>query len=366
MNSEEFVQRLFSDYYRSHQPAPNSLEKREFGFGGFEKKIEARHAWFKSQEALSKFLIVNTPFYLSYSAAYYEFPDARPMPKKNWLGADLIFDLDAPAHECGKFTCQICLEKIKAETLKLIENFLIPDFGFAKPDFAINFSGNRGYHLHIRHQSILELSREERRELVDYITGTGIEFASFFRTDENNRIYGPLPTDGGYYGKLARETISQLQDGKGEIVQILGKKFEKPPNAQKLIDGIRLGNWDAVRIIDKEKKFNEILKTLTIKLSDQVDANVTADTSKLIRVPNSLHGGSGLCAIDVKKGISDFNPLSDAVVLPATEVKVEISEPVPKIEMKNQTFGPYGKDAQITVPAYFAAYLICKRAAAIG
>jgi len=72
-----------------------------------------------------------------------------------------------------------------------------------------------------------------------------------------------------------------------------------------------------------------------------------------------------MCAIDVKKGLDSFNPLSDAVVLPATEAKVKILEPVPKIEMKNQTFGPFEKDAAISVPAYFAAYLVSKRAASL-
>lgn len=365
MDSESFVQRLFSDYYRSHPPSPNSLEKREFGFGGFEKKIDTRHVWFKTQEELQKFLISGTPFYLSCSAAYYEFPDARPMPRKNWLGADLIFDLDAPAHSCGKFTCNPCFEGIKAETVKLIEEFLIPDFGFSPHDMHINFSGNRGYHLHIRSESVLGLTREERREMVDYITGTGLAYSAFFAADERSRISGPLPSDGGYGGKLAREAVRQLGAGKGEIVAILGKKFEKPEFAQKMAEGISSGNWDIVKIADKEKRFLEIFKTLSVQLSDSVDANVTADTSKLIRVPNSLHGGSALCAIDAKKGLSEFEPLSDAVVLPAAEVKVKMLEPVPSIEMKNQTYGPFEKDAIISVPAYFAAYLVCKRAATI-
>ena len=365
MNSESFVQKLFSDYYRAHPLTPNSLEKREFGFGGFEKKIEARHVWFKSSDELQKFLILNTPFYLSYSAAYYEFPDARPMPRKNWLGADLIFDLDAEAHECGKFTCISCFEGIKAQTVKLIEEFLMPDFGISRSDMSVNFSGNRGYHVHIRNDAVMGLLREERREVVDYITGTGLDFTSFFKSDENKRISGPIPTDGGYYGKLARETIRQLEGGKGEIVEILGKKFAKPEIARKMIDGIRTGNWDVVKITDKEKRFGEVLKTLSVKLSDQVDANVTADTSKIIRVPNSIHGGSGLCAIDMKKDITDFNPFNDAVILPEGGVKMKITEPVPSIEMKNQTFGPFAKDATVSVPAYFAAYLICKRAAAL-
>ena len=69
-------------------------ERREFGFGGWEKKIEFRHMAFRSAEDLRMALVRDRPLYVSASSAYYEYPDARPMPRKHWLGADLVFDLD--------------------------------------------------------------------------------------------------------------------------------------------------------------------------------------------------------------------------------------------------------------------------------
>ena len=96
------------------------------------------------------------------------------MPRKNWLGADLVFDLDAEGHSCGKFTCQECLDKVKADAMKLIDEFLLPDFGFSKGEISVNFSGSRGYHVHVRSGSVMKLDREARREIADYVSGTGL------------------------------------------------------------------------------------------------------------------------------------------------------------------------------------------------
>ena len=38
------------------------------------------------------------------------------------------------------------------------------------------FSGGRGYHIHIFDPKVLTLESPERREIVDYITGLGIDF----------------------------------------------------------------------------------------------------------------------------------------------------------------------------------------------
>ncbi len=369
MKEQEFVAQKFGEYYSRSPISEGGIEKREFGFGSWEKKIEARHMKFLGPGDLNSSLAKQRPFYVSRSAAYYEFPDARPMPRKNWQGADLIFDLDASHKEhdpggkdCGKFTCEKCLSYIKAQTTKLIEEFLVPDFGFSRSELSVNFSGNRGYHVHVVNKDVLPLGREERREMVDYITGTGLQYERFFYKDGKKNV-GPKPDDGGYHGKFSREIIRLLGDK--EFAGHLNRKLRKEEMVGRFIEGIMEGNWDRVNIANREEKFKEIFRKLSVKFADTVDVNVTCDVSKLIRLPNSLHGGTGFSAIGVRD-LEKFEPMEDAVVLGEREVKVKITEHVPALVMKDRSYGPYSKDDEISVPEHFAVYLICKRAAVLA
>ena len=97
MNTETkiFLKKKFKEYYSKNKIlAPEEIEKREFGVGTLKDKIKIRHKSFKSEKELWNFLRREAPFYISYSAAYYEFPQNQPMEAKNWLGAELVFDLD--------------------------------------------------------------------------------------------------------------------------------------------------------------------------------------------------------------------------------------------------------------------------------
>ena len=133
---EAFVISLIRAYYKSTKKiATDRVEAREFGAGTFERKIAYRHLYFRDEAGLYSFLQERAPAYVSYSVAYYNRPDARPMPNKGWIGAELIFDLDATdmhlkcqAEHGRSWVCVNCFDSVKAETVKLIEDFLIPGY----------------------------------------------------------------------------------------------------------------------------------------------------------------------------------------------------------------------------------------------
>ena len=76
MNSQEFLKQKFKEYYSSHEvDTVPDMETREFGCGEFGKKISRRHLFFQNKQQLNNFLKTDVPFYISYSTAYYEFPD---------------------------------------------------------------------------------------------------------------------------------------------------------------------------------------------------------------------------------------------------------------------------------------------------
>lgn len=362
MRPDLFVKKKFSEYYQRERSidVPN-IHQREFGVGSWEKKIEMRHMSFNSLYQLKDYLINDTPFYISYSAAYYRYPDARPMEKKEWLGADLIFDLDADREECGRFTSKECLEEVKERTIKLIEDFLIADFGFSKDEIKVNFSGSKGYHVHITDEVVRSLSAKERKQIVDYITGKGLSYDALF--SEGKKVEGPKPSDGGYRGRFARQVIEQLRNDR-KFRTWLHRRLSNPLDLDWFIKGIEEGNWSRLKIVRQREKFEKVIQTLGIRLSDQIDTQVTMDTARLIRLPNSLHGGSSLLAKRISVNDLDrFDPMNDAVVFGSRTVRVKIVEDVPELVMKNETFGPFKQGRTVELPEYVALYLLCKKAA---
>jgi len=175
-----FLKSEIRNYYeKNNTEYPYLIEQREWGFG-FDKKIDFRHKKFDNHEMLKRYLINNAPLYVSYSIAKYVAPEGKPMENKILKGSDLIFDIDI--HNCPnhpeKFVCDDCLNSAKEEVIKLNENFLEPDFGISKKEISINFSGNRGYHVHIDSDLYKDLDKGARVELIDYLKGTDFDAKS--------------------------------------------------------------------------------------------------------------------------------------------------------------------------------------------
>ena len=216
MGAEILLRQMLRSFYGKNviDTVPD-ISSREFGIGEFGQKISSRHLSFRSSSELNSFLREKTPFYISYSAARYELPAARPMNAKKLVGADLIYEFDADdldtdcklKHDswvctnpgCEKFSqksngrqkkcdlcgfgtkaeewvCPECLEKTKKQTFKLIE-FLQNDFGFSDGVY-VNFSGSKGFHTHVRGDSIQGLSKSARVELLDYFSAKNLGLAA--------------------------------------------------------------------------------------------------------------------------------------------------------------------------------------------
>ncbi|MFA4982818.1 MAG: DNA primase catalytic subunit PriS [Candidatus Micrarchaeia archaeon] len=362
--TEKFLRGLFSGHYRADGISVRKPERREFGFGGWEKKIEFRHIGVRTEAELRAKLVSEAPLYVSHSVGYYEFPDARPMTRKNWLGADLVFDLDAEGHTCGKFTCEACMEKVKGDAIKLIEEFLLPDFGFSKGELSINFSGSRGYHVHVVSDAVMGLDRDARREIADYVTGTGLSFGRLF-WPEGKKLFGPNTRQGGFGGKFARAYVRRLDED--SFALSVARKLRKEEERAKLKSAIEGGNWDNIGIANREKKLQAAFDEMKLTLSGRIDANVTADASKLIRMPDSLHGGSGFCAKRMPiSGLAGFEPMKGAAVFCKGELKVKTSEAVPALCIADCSFGPLAEGFALELPMAAATYLLCKKAAVLA
>lgn len=384
MNEENFVKEQFRRYYgRCALAMPEQPQQREFGFGTWEKKIEYRHLAFASEQELRGYLQRNTPLYVSYSTAFYEFPAARPMQKKNWLGAELVFDMDI--HGCARhdedWVCDGCLNWIKGETIKLVEDFLLPDFGFSRQEIRINFSGNRGYHVHVANDAVTQMSGGARREFEDYLKATGLDYRHLFGFGwtERNLSKGveggqkpvksfAIPTMYGWAGKIVNFLIRTINQGDSVALEQLGlskgatKKIIE--GKTEIIEKLKSGRLGAIPVFSAKANLllEQVASKAAIHSKDKSDEGVTCDVTKLIRMPGTLHGSTGLAAKPVAD-IDKFDPLSDACTLGNVPVKVRV-ERAPKMRIGAEEFGPF-ENAVAELPMSAAIYLMCKRKAAL-
>ncbi|MGB9719532.1 MAG: DNA primase catalytic subunit PriS [Candidatus Anstonellales archaeon] len=347
---KSWIKSRFRSYYARHELKPDAVEEREFGYGDWDRKIEARHLAFENSEKLNEFLRENAPLYVSRSTAYYERPGAQPMNNKGWKGSDLVFDLDA---EMEIFDKEI-FEKVREDAVRLVEEFLIPEFGVDRNKIAFVFSGNRGFHVHV-YEKFRMLGRESRREIASYLAGIGLDYTKFFDVDKKSKkIFGPKPSEGGYRGKFARMVIKTLETEPEKISRIFNEDKEK----KRFVEGIKQGIWSKTRLPKVVERLEDVAKELPVK-SINVDVGVTQDTSKLIRLPGSLHGSTGLVVLPTKNYEME---IEDAIAFGEERVKIRVNE---NVDVKIGEGIKAERGAVVEVPEYLALYLLLKNKAAL-
>ncbi len=386
--TKRFIKSKFQDYYRTAEiHLPPDFTSREWGFILFDEMPEfvmRRHKAFGSQGELQDYLAGMVPAHAYYSVAYYEYPNAPKMKEKNWLSADLIFDLDADHLPGAPKSYADMLEHVKQESLKLY-GFLNNDFGFAEEDIHIVFSGGRGYHFHISTPAVRSLGSAERREIVDYVSSTGLEVNRFFGKKEVSGDAGsesaevfvlPSEDEGGWGGRINRYIISYLsritkQDdsikilkGFDKIGDVKAKKLVKIFSDQHKVSLLKQGNMSSLSGMNK--LFEALANQAVSEMSASVDEPVTADIKRLIRLPGSLHGGSGMRVVALSiSELETFDPLNDAVVFSDESVQLKVIKPF-SVQMKGNEFVVEPGDNTIEIPEYAAIYLMCRGAAEYG
>jgi DNA primase small subunit len=396
----EFIMQRFRDYYaRSPPPPPERFGRREFGFMFFDKTFVQRHLGFAKETDFHSFLRDRVPSHCYYSSAYYKDPGAEKMEDKTWLGADLIFDLDAdhiPGAEALSYTEM--LAKVKSEMIRLLDEYVLGDLGFEESHLKVTFSGGRGYHAHVSDPRVLMLRSHERREIVDYITGTdlNVDWLVPERTVADKR-YGatgrvqsyqtrllPGPSEGGWKGKLGRALPSFLDEleAVGPVSareRYSALKGEKPETLvaffEDLFGGVT-GKRGRDLIVQKGNLadlkdrhvplFARLIEMdLRPKLGGEVDEPVTSDIKRLIRLPYSLHGKTGLRVQKMTRDeLNDFDPLRDAVpaILGEAPIKLKMVKRT-EIRLRGERFSLEG---EVEVPEFAALFLLCRREALLA
>jgi DNA primase small subunit len=403
----------FLDYYKRNLASikpPPAMTEREYGFLLFRERIMVRHKVFRDFKMFTDSLLSLVPSDVYYSTAYYRQPDLD-MDQKGWLGSDVVFDVDAdhidtpckdthdmwtcpkcketrrgrkPAKcpKCGHekieekaWLCDRCLIAAKEEVLKLIE-FLAEDFGIKSQDMHLFFSGHRGYHLHLISEKLKTLDDVQRKEIVDYVIGLGLDPAEqglyqgprdLFLDDKLSVVVGPQLTDPGWRGRLAKgvyriiaeldqDQLVELGFSRGAARQIL-KEREKIERdwSREILWSYFQDKWG---VTDRVWK-NVIERALTLMaLPAKIDTVVTTDVHRLIRMPETLNGKTGFRAAMVGLDrLEEFDPFRGPVVFEGTQ-RVHVME-APALRIRDQKLGPFA-DEDVELPLAAAILLVAK------
>jgi DNA primase small subunit len=406
--SQNFVYEEFSEFYKNSSatiPLPVSARQREFACFSLKERRMLRHRGFANATGFRQFLNETVPSDVYRSCAYYENPEAE-MDKKGWLGADLVFDIDAdhiptPCNKihdewtCGKcgfkgkgvtpescpicespkfdtktWACDLCLNSTKEETVKLVD-MLEKDFGFSREELHVFFSGHRGYHVHVENEAVKTLDAGARKEIVDYVLGMGLAVLKEKAKGKSRRRRRTSASfdlhDFGWHKRLKLGIQKFILNADKDDLRNAGVKSYTVilKNKEAIVKRcLEEGRWDSVKGVSVAtwKRIAEYVKNLE---SSQIDTVVTTDIHRLIRMAGTLHGKTGLKKVEFPiTRLADFDPFKEAVAFKDGAVKVSVSD-VPKFRLGGNVFGPY-RSQVVELPTAAAVLLVCKGRAEVA
>ena len=352
-----YLQRRFSDYYAGNKLfVPREMQRREWAFVAISTLpdfVMQRHMSFGSEMELRTHILSKPPAHIYYSSAFYTDPGAEKMEDKGWLGAELIFDIDAD-HISGKGNK---LQRAKKEIMKLYE---ILENRFGVKEMEIVFSGSRGYHIHVLDKDFMGLGSAERREIVEFLTLSDYRITGFDgRLEEIYGCMAEVLRKALKSGKLEELLKSDGIGGK-QKARIIGLLSDDAISAR-----IKKGDFTFLGKSKRVENFvNFLIEACAKKISVEVDAPVTGDVKRLIRLPNSLHGKTGLVAKLLSYDeLESFDPFSDALAFGEERVRVVVKKKV-KFRMNGEVYELH--PGNVKLPECAAIFLMCRGLAVYG
>ena len=403
--SRDFVYQKFCEYYRDPAtviPSPIFAEQREFGYLMFKERFMVRHRRFSGISGLRAALSQTIPSDVYHSVAYYENPDFD-MDKKGWLGADLVFDIDADhiptacnkIHDeftcakcgfCGRgltpeecpacggtkfevktWPCELCIQSARDEAAKLLD-MLGNDFGFAQDELHVFFSGHRGYHVHVETEAVRSMDAMARKEIVDYVTGLGLSVLDRDASEKRGKKTAKKFNlhNFGWNRRLKMGMQNFILNATKEDLREIGLRNAALLNSKDAVVArcINEGRWESINGVSVQTwlRLAEHVRDLQ---SSKIDTVVTTDIHRLIRMNGTLHGKTGLKKVEFPaEKLADFDPFAGAVAFKKGEVKVCVSD-APEFKMSGRTLGPYKNETK-ELPTAAAVMLICKGRAKVA
>jgi DNA primase small subunit len=243
---------------------------------------------------------------------------------------------------------------------------LLRDFGFSEKEVHLFFSGHRGYHVHIESEAVESLDAMARKEIVDYVCSLGFDAALHGLDDKSQ---GTLSLkDVGWRGRIARGIYEIVLNAKTEDYKKIGLTKNIAETILKNKDAI-LKNLDEPRPAGIPSRvgpqtYRKLVEYSRKSQSARVDTVVTTDIHRLIRLPGTLHGKTGLKKVEFPiAALDDFDPFKSALAFRGGDATVVVSK-APEFRLGDEEFGPY-RNERVELPSAAALLLACKKRAEV-
>lgn len=285
------------------------LTKREFGFDHYGKGPNDRYKVFKGTDSLKKFLRYKAPFAAYVSVAFYN----NPAKRQDWQKAEFVFDVDAkdiPIRTCQcDGVCEVCLGEAKEIVNNLIDT-LKDDLSLK--DIHLIYSG-RGYHIRILDEEIVTEGSELRGELLKYVAGAEVPNTTFTNNNLSNKAFNfehfSIPIG---YPKVFTDRVKfnvQHLVGNEEFDGINNKLVKDVVKYRDLIEN---DQWGAFKNKIGPIRYKRFVKAMAKTNLETIDAKVSIDLKRILRLPSSLHSKVSMKCVEVKNR-ETFDPFKEAV-----------------------------------------------------
>ena len=244
------------------------IKKREFGFDHNGRGPNDRYKVFGGTESLRKFLRYKAPFAAYISVAFYN----NPRRREDWLKAEYI----------------------------LLKNI------------HLIYSG-RGYHIRIMDEEMMTAGSELRSEVLKYAAGAEVPKSQFMNSEVSSQSFNfehfTIPVG---YQKIFTDRV------KFNIQHMVGNEKLDGINAKLMKDIIASrhhlenDNWGLFKKDIGPRRYKNLVEAMARVNLATIDAKVSIDLKRILRLPSSLHSKVSMKCMEVKNRES-FDPFDKAV-----------------------------------------------------
>ena len=378
---------LLRDFYSDTDIGLSSIARREVAFEAWNGYFN-RDNQFNDAETLTSVLQIRTPKAVFASNAHY-LDAAHPDKKKKEIkGVDLAFDFDftdLPEHDKGEDFWEN-IEAIRLHVVRLIE-VVLPRLGISKEHVSVSFSGSKGYHVRVLTPATFKLTRDQRRQIQEFVAGHSLmDFyvmtpvrskSGHYKAGWSEKEHG-WP---GYISQAAKDYLGAIFEADMATATKFvtanlpcydsgEKKGQKKKATDKSVteivslikdnpDFLKGGRFDSVfkkknqrtLVVDSIRQFAKTNNACAIDLS------VTQDMRRILRVPGTIHGKTGIPCMPLDIEDLGIEVIQDKHKEMVGEDEIEINLSVPV----NTVYGAFDKGTHI-LPRYLALCALCAEA----
>ena len=285
----------------------DGITKREFGFDHLGHGPNDRYKVFFGTRPLKRFLRTKAPFAAYISVAFY----ANPRNRGGWEKAEYIFDIDAkdlPIRSCTcDGVCEICLGEA-LERVNIMLDTLKGDLGLK--NIHLIYSG-RGFHIRILDPVMMEADSDLRGEVLKYVAGAEVPKSQY--PNPSGKPYNfehfsiPIAYPAIFTEKVKYNILHMKGDEKLDgINNRLLKDMVK--NRDYLYDD----DWGSFKQAIGPRRYKDMVNAMARVNLATIDAKVTIDLKRILRLPSSLHSKVSMKCVEVKNP-ETFDPFKHAV-----------------------------------------------------